>query len=69
MRWLVVAVIGLAVGTAYLAHREVEEARVEAQEASAKRIQETDNFYYGFCEDVRQSGLGHGQNYERLCAN
>lgn len=25
------------------------------------------DFYYGFCQDVKESGLGFGNNYHRLC--
>lgn len=32
-----------------------------------KQSQELSNFYYGFCEDVKRSGLGYGENYQRLC--
>lgn len=33
------------------------------------RVQELDNFYYGFCQEVKDSGLGYGKNYQRLCGS
>ncbi len=56
----------LTIGAALSAY---DHYRKEANADVSARINELDKFYYGFCLEARQRGMGEGQNYELLCGN
>lgn len=60
---IIILLILLEIGTIFWA----KNAMYQDHKLVQMEVRELNGFYDGFCADVKDSGLGFGENYKRLC--